>query len=646
MRLTLALVLPVVAALPACTRQRPASLPATVPNANTSPAGVLAQGVLTVALEAKRATWHLDGDDRPGMSIGAFAEEGKPPSIPAPLLRVPRGTEIRVRVRNSLSEPITIQVPVAIHAANDAGESDSVVIAPGAASEVRIHATTPGNYIYRATTRTPLSDATGYSGLLAGAIVVDTSATAPQPRDRVFMIMMTADSLFASTIDSASVAAAGSLGAIVATTGRLIFTINGLSWPRTERLAATVGDSMHWRILNASNDVHPMHLHGFYYRVDELTGPLVARQGQGAPGRMVVTERMSQFSAMQMTWVPDRSGNWIFHCHFAAHLTPSPVPGVAPPASHDALTGMVGLILGISVAPGTADRVAALPPPVRRLRLVAVRDAGFPDTAPSMRFELQDLGAGGSRTTACSGFSPTIYLTRGEPVSITVVNQLAEPTAVHWHGIELESYNDGVPGFSGAGNRIAPIIQPRDSFEARFTPPRAGTFIYHSHVDEVRQQSAGLVGAIVVRANHSPASPPPDEYVFFIKGARDLSVNLPLEVNGAVNPDTSVFHVGRPARLRFISLAAFNPNATVWLTARRDSSFAGDRDSLVVRWLPIAKDGADLPSTVRNPRPARQIVGMGETYDFEYLPTRRGLLRLEVRAAAGQLFVRVPIRVE
>jgi FtsP/CotA-like multicopper oxidase with cupredoxin domain len=266
-----------------------------------------------------------------------------------------------------------------------------------------------------------------------------------------------------------------------------------------------------------------------------------------------------------------------------------------------------------------------------------------------MRFVLQDLGAGGPRTETRLGFSPTIYLTRGEPVSITVVNQLTEATAVHWHGIELESYNDGVPGFSGGATRLAPIIQPRDSFEARFTPPRAGTFIYHSHVDEVRQQSAGLLGAIIVRGgSSSTASPEPDDHVFFIKGARDATVNLPLEVNGALNPDTTVFHVGRPVRLRFISLAAVNPNATVWLTARPDSSFAGERDSMVVRWRPVAKDGADLTEAARDGQVARQIVGMGETYDFEYLPTRRGLLRIEVRAAgaAGQLFVRVPIRVE
>lgn len=47
-------------------------------------------------------------------------------------------------------------------------------------------------------------------------------------------------------------------------------------------------------------------------------------------------------------------------------------------------------------------------------------------------------------------------------------------------------------------------------------------------------------------------------------------------------------------------------------------------------------------------RPARHIVSMGETYDFEFVPEGRGNLRLEVRqlGPAGRLLVRAPIRVE
>jgi FtsP/CotA-like multicopper oxidase with cupredoxin domain len=237
-------------------------------------------------------------------------------------------------------------------------------------------------------------------------------------------------------------------------------------------------------------------------------------------------------------------------------------------------------------------------------------------------------------------------LERGKPVSITVVNHLREPTAVHWHGIELESYYDGVAGFGGVGGRISPIIAPGDSFEARFAPPRSGTFIYHTHANEPVQHRAGLVGPLLVV--DSALGSQRDDYTIFLKTARAGNQAVPvLDVNGKPNPDTIVFHVGRPARLRLMSLALLNPNAAVQLTARQDSQTVLRTDSLLVQWQPIAKDGADIPLSARRAARARQIVAMGETYDFEFTPTERGTLRVEVRGAfGGRLLGRVPVRVE
>ena len=217
---------------------------------------------------------------------------------------------------------------------------------------------------------------------------------------------------------------------------------------------------------------------------------------------------------------------------------------------------------------------------------------------------------------------------------------------MHWHGIELDSYHDGAPGFSGMGRRVSPLIAPRDSFEARFTPPRSGTFIYHSHVNEPVTHRAGLLGALIVVDSLGAGG---DDHTVFLKSAlRGASVARPrLDLNGQLNPDTITIHAGQPARLRFISLALLSPNALVLLTARPDSAQILPNDSLLVRWRAIAKDGADVPEAARAPRPARQVIGMGETYDFEFTPTVRGLLRIEVRAAgAGVLLGRVPVRVE
>jgi hypothetical protein len=204
---------------------------------------------------------------------------------------------------------------------------------------------------------------------------------------------------------------------------------------------------------------------------------------------------------------------------------------------------------------------------------------------------------------------------------------------------------DGVPGFSGAGNHLAPSIAPGDSFTVQFTPPRSGTFMYHAHVDEQREQLAGLEGALVVR--DSGAAPSTDDHSFFLKGAINDPA-FPDEINGQTNPDTVILHVGRPARVRLINLSTFNMAPIFSLTARPDSAFTLAHDTMVVEWRPLAKDGFDLPSALERVRPARQIVGIGETYDFDYRPAKPGHLLLEVRTrgAGTPLIIRVPIRVE
>ena len=614
------------------------AIPTAAPNDNRVAAGVLRDGVLTVALEVRQTMGHPDGDSLPGMTIKAFAEAGKDASVPGPLLRIPAGTDVRGSLRNALErDTITFYVPARVSRDATADHLDTLVVPPGETRDLRFSATTPGTYLYRATSGARTPRALRIEGFLAGALVVDSAGAVGTPGDRVLVLQAESPALTSLALE--------------------VMAINGRSWPHTERLDATVGDTLRWRLINATTQVHPMHLHGFFYRVDafnlESRG---AQDGGRAPGRMVVTERMPPASTMSISWVPERAGNWLFHCHFQEHVVPHrPVGATASqsrtPSAHadhldHALTGMGGLVMGILVKPKLGERIAEPVAGRRRLRLVAIQDAGFPDSVPSMRFVLEERGA--RRLEAGPGFSPTISLTRGEPVSIMVVNRLTESTAVHWHGIELESYFDGVAGFSGWGQRLAPVVPPRDSFEVRMTPPRSGTFIYHSHVDEPRQHRAGLAGALIVR-ERAPTDTVED-HVFVIKSARaGLLASPEFEINGKQDPDTVVLRVGRRYRLRFIGLQVTNPNAAVSLTARPDSVGGNPRrDTSIVEWRPVAKDAVELPEAERALRSARQPITMGETYDYEFIPTKRGELRIEVRVSVPRprLMVRAPIRVE
>src|SRR5207253_3320353 len=81
--------------------------------------------------------------------------------------------------------------------------------------------------------------------------------------------------------------------------------------------------------------------------------------------------------------------------------------------------------------------------------------------------------AKGNLSPALTG--PPIVLNQHEPVEISVVNRLKEATSIHWHGIELESYYDGVPGWGGIDERKTPPVDPGQTFVARMVPSRAGT---------------------------------------------------------------------------------------------------------------------------------------------------------------------------
>ena len=87
---------------------------------------------------------------------------------------------------------------------------------------------------------------------------------------------------------------------------------------------------------------------------------------------------------------------------------------------------------------------------------------------------------------------PTIEAVEGDRVRIYVTNRLAAPTTVHWHGILLPSGMDGVGGVSQKA------IQPGETFKYEFTLKQHGTFMYHSHHDEMTQMQLGMMGLFII----------------------------------------------------------------------------------------------------------------------------------------------------
>jgi manganese oxidase len=561
-----------------------AEVPVVSPNDNRVSAGVRRGDTLTLDLVVTRARWFPEADGGTSIVVEALAEEGKAPQIPAPLIRVRAGTHIVATVRNGLPDS-TITV-MGLHSRPAAAWGD-MRLRPGERHTVRFTAGTPGTYAYRTVIGTVDLDKVERE-TTGGAFVVD-SVGAPTD-DRIFVV-----NIWGEYKDS--------------TTYRNALAFNGKSWPHTERLSATLGDRVRYRVVNASSRVHPMHLHGMYFRVDSrgngFADTIYTRERQ----RLAATEDMLPGTTMSMVWDADRPGNWLLHCHLAFHVIPEASLLDAPPAeakhplSHDANLHMVGLIMGITVKP----RTAWSEPPrtdAQAVRLVVQEGKRRGRSERAMGFVGSSAGAPLAQDSVQIP-GPVLVLTRGRPADITVVNRLSEPTGVHWHGIELESYSDGVVGWSGMDQRIAPPIAPNDSFVARLTLPRAGTFMYHTHLGDLVQLTSGMYGAIVVMEPGQRYDPRTDHvYVFGWDGPHEPAQML---VNGDSVLAPKELAAGVKHRLRFVNIG---PAPYVRVTLMRDTS--------LVRWRAVAKDGADLAPGQATERPAVVMLNVGETYDFEF----------------------------
>ena len=594
-------------------------LPNILANDNRTPAGRLESGVLTLHLELREGQWHPEAEDGRAIPVYSFAEEGREPVTPGPLIRVPQGTEVHVSVHNLLPAPAAVH---GLHQHPGKAE-DSLELAPDETKEVRFTAGEAGSYLYWAAAlgaRTARRRVTSEGGLdarrlhesmMSGAFIVGNPASSTN--DRIFVIQVWAKNLFTPNFIS-------------------ILSINGKSWPHTERLHARIGQPEYWRIVNATPFVHPMHLHGFYFNVDAVGDGEVTHMYTATERRRVVTEPVKAGHTFDMTWMPERAGNWLFHCHILDHMMgnykapwlygpdgPPPMSTHMRDEDDPMRMGMGDLVMGITVSEDHAHLVSAKPDPPAAQRHLYVRER------PAIHYVPAGPGfflEGVSKEVEAVG--PPLVITRGERTAITVHNELKEATAIHWHGLEIESYYDGVPLWDGTPQHATPYIAAGKSFTAYMTPPRAGTFIYHSHWNDVRQLTGGMYGALLVLEPGQRYDAATDK-VFVLGRSGINEMHDPLVLNGSPQPGLMVLLTGQTYRFRFINIT---PNDAVLTTSLM-------REGRPAKWRAIAKDGADLPAEQATMQDSARDISVGETYDFEFAPTEPGDYELKFCSLLG-----------
>ena len=108
------------------------------------------------------------------------------------------------------------------------------------------------------------------------------------------------------------------------------------------------------------------------------------------------------------------------------------------------------------------------------------------------------------KTTAYNGQvpGPILRIKEGVPVTIDVTNASANPDIVHWHGLAIDSLNDG------AMEEGSPMIAPGAQLRYTYTPRPSGTRWYHTHAGAGSDLSlgtySGQFGFLMVEGKSDP----------------------------------------------------------------------------------------------------------------------------------------------
>jgi FtsP/CotA-like multicopper oxidase with cupredoxin domain len=82
-------------------------------------------------------------------------------------------------------------------------------------------------------------------------------------------------------------------------------------------------------------------------------------------------------------------------------------------------------------------------------------------------------GDAGALVFLSDGYAPVLRARRGQKVRIDFINELSEPTIIHWHGLLMPAAMDGHPR-----NVVSSGQHFRYEFEVQ---NRAGTYWFHAH---------------------------------------------------------------------------------------------------------------------------------------------------------------------
>jgi FtsP/CotA-like multicopper oxidase with cupredoxin domain len=236
----------------------------------------LVDGFKVFDVTAKAIRWEVS----PGQFVDAFAYNSQ---IPGPEIRVRKGDKVRVVLHNLLEESTSVH----LHGVTLPNAMDGVPFItqpPVQPSHSFTYEFTvvdePGTHMYHSHHNATVQVGKG----LLGAFIVE-----PERNDW--------------DVEQTMVLGDGPLG----------YTINGKGFPATAPIVVKKGQDVLVRFMNEGQLLHPMHLHGFHFKV-------IAADGFPTPVPYYRdTLTIAPGERFDVVFTADSAGVWAFHCHVLSH---------------------------------------------------------------------------------------------------------------------------------------------------------------------------------------------------------------------------------------------------------------------------------------------------------------------------------------
>jgi manganese oxidase len=242
-------------------------------------------GVKVFDLTARAVQWEV----MPGVFEEAWTYNDQ---LPGPIIRVTEGDRVKVTLKNELPEATVIhfhgpRIPNAMDGVPDVTQP---AIKVGESYTYEFPAEPAGTYMYHSHHNSAVQEPMGLYGLF----IID-----PKPGSTLAQ----RDAEYTTDVVQ------------VLSEFQGYFTVNGKAFPATEPITAKVGEKIRIRLVNLGQTSHPMHLHGFHFKIVGTDG----RPVLGPPLEKDVVN-IAPGERYDLEFVADNPGTWVFHCHILSHV--------------------------------------------------------------------------------------------------------------------------------------------------------------------------------------------------------------------------------------------------------------------------------------------------------------------------------------